>query len=658
MPYPSVYTIAYNYTGFQQSQGNNAFPGTQIDADLAGLQASTSSLALFTQKVMRADGALNNGVITFDSLSPGLQTAGIVPAVAWTTATSFFLGNAVTTNSSLYRCLIPHTSGVFATDLAAGKWAFVVALQMPALTGDVTSLAGSPATTIANNAVTNAKAAQMAAKTIKGNSTAGLANASDLTGDTVEQMLLYTQTGSGAVQRGVDSRLKDYISVLDFAGVDPTGTTDSMAGIVAADAAAAAAGKALRFPGGNYRVSGTITPSANAHWIGDLSGLTSFYMISTTATLFNVSNAGVELEHFRCLPVTTRTNTAITFAISSNSFYIHDVATFFNGISFSLSGSTIIGILDRVSTSSTVLNGIDLDVSNSFLVSVLNSTFTGIPGGPRAFAHVALRNVEGQIQLLNCNMFQANQGIVVMPGNGQVVTLVKADTTYVDSNPSGALAITPTGTGIVQRFSFVNGWLMGSPIFGASITGGGSTTVDEIGIHNTEILAGAGTGVIATGATRLQLLHNRFTNGANGISLSGVVGAHITGNIVTGAAGNGIALSGATDFADIHDNDVRGATTKVTNSATGTHNVIHDNIGYNPVGVAAITVGASPFTYTAGPSPETIYVNAGTVGLIETATAGSFVGVLQSTNHAIYLGPNEQLRVTYTAAPSMVKSIH
>lgn len=53
--------------------------------------------------------------------------------------------------------------------------------RMPAHTGDVTSTAGNVALTIANNAVTNAKAAQMAANSIKGNNTGSAANASDLT---------------------------------------------------------------------------------------------------------------------------------------------------------------------------------------------------------------------------------------------------------------------------------------------------------------------------------------------------------------------------------------------------------------------------------------------------------------------------------------------
>jgi len=43
-------------------------------------------------------------------------------ATAWVTATAFKVGDVVIESTIIYRCLIAHTSGVFATDLAAGKW--------------------------------------------------------------------------------------------------------------------------------------------------------------------------------------------------------------------------------------------------------------------------------------------------------------------------------------------------------------------------------------------------------------------------------------------------------------------------------------------------------------------------------------------------------
>ncbi len=61
--------------------------------------------------------------------------------------------------------------------------------QEPAHTGDVTNPAGNLALTIAANAVTNAKAAQMAAATLKGNNTGAVANALDLTAAQVKALL-------------------------------------------------------------------------------------------------------------------------------------------------------------------------------------------------------------------------------------------------------------------------------------------------------------------------------------------------------------------------------------------------------------------------------------------------------------------------------------
>lgn len=132
MAYPNIYSVTYSYTGFQMSQGNSSFPGTQLDADLAGLTSDVTNIAQFVKGVMRSDGALNNGLVTYDSLAPQLQTAGLAPATAWQTATSYLVGNSVIINSSLYRCLVAHTSGVFATDLAAADWLLVSVLAGPA----------------------------------------------------------------------------------------------------------------------------------------------------------------------------------------------------------------------------------------------------------------------------------------------------------------------------------------------------------------------------------------------------------------------------------------------------------------------------------------------------------------------------------------------
>ena len=76
-------------------------------------------------------------------------------------------------------------------------------LLEPALTGDVTSAAGSVATTIGNNVVTNAKLAQAVAATIKGNPTGALANVQDMTGAQAAGLLPTFGPAGGSHSRGV-----------------------------------------------------------------------------------------------------------------------------------------------------------------------------------------------------------------------------------------------------------------------------------------------------------------------------------------------------------------------------------------------------------------------------------------------------------------------
>lgn len=73
-----------------------------------------------------------------------------------------------------------------ATNIGSGT---LPAGRLPAFTGDVTSPSGSSVNTVAANAVTNAKLAQGAANTLKGNNTSGTANEADLTTSQVDTLL-------------------------------------------------------------------------------------------------------------------------------------------------------------------------------------------------------------------------------------------------------------------------------------------------------------------------------------------------------------------------------------------------------------------------------------------------------------------------------------
>ncbi len=123
----------------------------------------------------------------------------------WTTNTDYTIGDIVqdgangANTQNYYICAIANTSGVWATDLAAGDWSLSVSAVVPTgaitLSGDVSGTGTNAiTTTIGANKVTNAELAQVAALTMKGNNTAGTTNVLDLTVAQIQTMLGITQT--------------------------------------------------------------------------------------------------------------------------------------------------------------------------------------------------------------------------------------------------------------------------------------------------------------------------------------------------------------------------------------------------------------------------------------------------------------------------------
>jgi hypothetical protein len=162
MAYPSKPNITYSYSDFQLSQGDNSFPGTQMDNDLAVLEAAVEALNDFVRGITRSDGKLANGIVTKETLSPTLTLGAPEAIVTWVTATAYDVGDLVATANKLYSCLVAHTSGTFATDLAGGKWTLLADFTAPTLADGSVSTAK-----LADGAVATAKIADAAVTTAK-----------------------------------------------------------------------------------------------------------------------------------------------------------------------------------------------------------------------------------------------------------------------------------------------------------------------------------------------------------------------------------------------------------------------------------------------------------------------------------------------------------
>lgn len=83
MAYPTKPELTYDYSAFAQSQGDNSFPGSYLDIDLANVKASLDETIEFLKTPLSSDGQLKVGS-TLDSVA--LNDATVAAQAAQTAA--------------------------------------------------------------------------------------------------------------------------------------------------------------------------------------------------------------------------------------------------------------------------------------------------------------------------------------------------------------------------------------------------------------------------------------------------------------------------------------------------------------------------------------------------------------------------------------------
>jgi hypothetical protein len=158
---PTGYTVSYSFAGFQANSPTAPLPGPSVDNEFDNVATAIASLISAIKGVRRSDGALQNNIVTFDSLAQGLQltfdpTNGSLVAAAVATAQA---AQAAASGSA-------GTAGASAT-AAAGSAAAAAAsagtvnltLYLPKA-GNLAGL-GSPATARANLSAANVDGSDM-----------------------------------------------------------------------------------------------------------------------------------------------------------------------------------------------------------------------------------------------------------------------------------------------------------------------------------------------------------------------------------------------------------------------------------------------------------------------------------------------------------------
>ena len=134
MAQPPGYDRQSNFSDHSTNNPTDPQSGVNLDAEFNALKTTIDAVLVNLALLQRDDTELANRTVGQEQLKSGVAV-GVDPATAWATATAYAVNDLVWQNGVLYICEEAHTSGTFATDLAASKWSVVFDLsaEVPAV---------------------------------------------------------------------------------------------------------------------------------------------------------------------------------------------------------------------------------------------------------------------------------------------------------------------------------------------------------------------------------------------------------------------------------------------------------------------------------------------------------------------------------------------
>lgn len=232
----------------------------------------------------------------------------------------------------------------------------------------------------------------------------------------------------------------------------------------------------------------------------------------------------------------------------------------------------------------------------------------------------------------------------ISPYLGNGVALSSGNSVYIHGDGqlsggplSGSVAVL-TASDFTGLLEVTGGQIFSGCAGGLSLDAGSSLKVHDIGIK--------------------QVWGGACVAPSTGILVANVTNVNISNVSVVGLQA-GASIAGTADYVDVSHNDFSQVVlTSLSYTASGTHNNVTDNKGFNPVGVTNGAYGtATTVTHPGVPYKTTHYLTGGTVTSVRIPNnAGT--EVCPGTPCFLNLDPNETFSVTYTVAPTDTVSTH
>lgn len=179
MAQPNPYNRAYNFADYQASNPTTPLPGNQVDTELNLIKVVIDQIRTSIAALQRDDYALKNQSVGYDQLKAELDGFGFNPPTEWATATNYVERDTVFHDNGFYRCSESHVSGVFATDLAADKWALIADFTAATTDAEAAQAAAELAQAAAEAAASSAELAKANAESAAGNAATSETNAAN-----------------------------------------------------------------------------------------------------------------------------------------------------------------------------------------------------------------------------------------------------------------------------------------------------------------------------------------------------------------------------------------------------------------------------------------------------------------------------------------------
>lgn len=177
MPQPTPYVRQYSFASFQGQNPTAPLPAQKLDLELTKVKATLDQVLTNLALIQRDDGALANGSVGRAQLDGVLISLGFDRPSLWATTTAYKVNSAVFQSNGLYICAVAHTSGVFATDLAASKWVLTADFSSLASTASASAAAAAASAAAAAGSQTSATASMSSASASAISATASAASA-------------------------------------------------------------------------------------------------------------------------------------------------------------------------------------------------------------------------------------------------------------------------------------------------------------------------------------------------------------------------------------------------------------------------------------------------------------------------------------------------